>query len=37
MAILLATTIAFMTITAWMYIRGKEIDQEIYNEQDSQF
>lgn len=37
MAILLATTIAFITITAWMYVRGKEIDREIYNEQDSNY
>lgn len=37
MAIFLAITMAFFTITAWMYVKGKEIDQEIYNEQDSQY
>lgn len=35
MTILLASTAAFLIITFWMYVRGKEIDREIYNEPDS--
>lgn len=35
MVIFIITILCFITITSWMYIKGKEIDHDIYNEQDN--
>lgn len=37
MVLAVLTSMAFAAITFWMYVRGKEIDREIYNEMDSNY